>query len=126
MVNVCAVTIFSTVYYVLREEGNWNGMDNESTFFDCFYFSFTTMTTIGYGDISPSSKIAKIFCLCQQLIVLFQLANLLSKLAIQKKGDFRIKLKKKSRIKEKIGRQRRYNSCQLDYHRKPSFTLEST
>ena len=29
--------------------------------FDLLYFSFTTLTTVGYGDILPVSSIAKVF-----------------------------------------------------------------
>ena len=112
--NVMIIFMFSIVYYCLGNEENWNGIDKNSTLFDFFYFSFTTMTTIGYGDVSPNVTETKIICIFQQLIVLFELANFFSNVIIQK--PFKIKLKK-SKVKpnEKIGRQRRYNSCQFDY-----------
>lgn len=122
LTNILIIFIFSLVYYSQGYEDNWNGVNNKSTLFDFFYFSFTTMTTIGYGDISPKVGKTKILCIFQQLIVLFELANFFSNVIIKK--PFKIKLlkrmsknKKNSPITvgEKIGRQRRYNSCQLDY-----------
>ena len=37
------------------------------------YFSLTTQTKIGYGEITPRSSLAKWFVMLQQLIVLFNL-----------------------------------------------------
>ena len=114
--NIALITSFATIYSLFLNESHWNGLDHNSTWFDCFYFSFTTMTTIGFGDISPKSQAAKIVCIFQQVIVLFQLANILSKIAIQKPLKIRFKKSpQKLTSGQKIGRQRRYNSCQLDY-----------
>ena len=65
-------------------------------------------------------------CIGQQLIVLFELANFFSNVIIKKPLKIKplnIKLLKRRRSKldvtvgDKIGRQRRFNSCQLDYTR---------
>lgn len=49
------VWVFAIVYYVKHHttgwghfEGNFNG-----SLLDCVYFSFTTFTTLGFGDITP-------------------------------------------------------------------------
>tara|TARA_B100001758_G_C18161250_1_gene479239 strand:+ start:119 stop:748 length:630 start_codon:yes stop_codon:yes gene_type:complete len=125
-VNLLLITFFATVVYFYRGEENWNGLDEEtSDWFDCFYFSFTTMTTIGYGDISPASSLGKGICIVQQIIVLFQIANVISKMAIEKpiRVKFRPFLRRRqsdpeldnSTAMQRIGR-RRVQSCQLDYH----------
>ena len=125
-VNLLLITIFATIVYFYRGEENWNGLDEEtSDWFDCFYFSFTTMTTIGYGDISPASSLGKGICIVQQIIVLFQIANVISKMAIEKpiRVKFRPFLRRRqsdpeldnSTAMQRIGR-RRVQSCQLDYH----------
>lgn len=119
LTNVVVIFLFSLVYYSMGDIDQWNGVDVNSNLFDFFYFSFTTMTTIGYGDISPKVYKTKIVCIFQQLIVLFELANFFSKVIIQKPLKIKIRKRKMSKlvptIGEKIGRQRRFNSCQLDY-----------
>lgn len=39
--------------------------------FDPMYFSFTTMSTVGYGDYSPKSRRAKMLVISQQMFLLF-------------------------------------------------------
>lgn len=124
LTNILIIFLFSIVYYMLGNEDNWNGIEKDSNLFDFFYFSFTTMTTIGYGDVSPKVMKTKIMCIGQQLIVLFELANFFSNVIIKKPIKIKplsIQFLKRRRSKldvtvgDKIGRQRRFNSCQLDY-----------
>ena len=35
-------------------------LDMDNPGFDCYYYSFTTLTTLGYGDITPVTNYAKI------------------------------------------------------------------
>ena len=53
------IGLFAVAYYVLPEalgwgylQGNFNG-----SFLDCIYFSYTTFTTLGFGDIEPHGNI---------------------------------------------------------------------
>lgn len=53
------VWVFAFAYYFMLQtegwghfEGNFNG-----TLMDCSYFSFTTFTTLGFGDIAPIGNI---------------------------------------------------------------------
>ena len=53
------VWVFASAYYLMIHyadlgnlEGNFTG-----TFNDCVYYSFTTFTTLGFGDIYPSGGI---------------------------------------------------------------------
>lgn len=43
---------------------------------DPFYFSFTTMSSVGYGDISPKTDMAKLMVMSQQIVMLGELAKL--------------------------------------------------
>ena len=53
------IVLFASAYFILPQyegwghlEGNFNG-----TFVDCIYFSYTTFTTLGVGDIEPHGQI---------------------------------------------------------------------
>ena len=70
---VLIATFYAIIYYFHRSE--FNGLDEESSFLDCWYFSFTTFSTVGYGDISPKTDKAKIFVLSQQMILLLDLSD---------------------------------------------------
>ena len=37
---------------------------------DPFYFSFTTMASVGYGDFSPKTDRAKVIVMSQQLVLI--------------------------------------------------------
>lgn len=57
------------------------GMVGDRPWYQFLYFSFTTLSTVGYGDISPVSSPARSFCICQQLVGTFYVAILIARLA---------------------------------------------
>lgn len=48
--------------------------------FEAFYFSVTTLTTLGYGDIVPVSKVARMLTSMEAICGLFYMAFLVSRL----------------------------------------------
>ena len=76
VINMIFILFFSVIYYRLKNDNHFTGLDSSSSFLDCFYFSFTTMSTVGYGDISPNSATSKIIVMFQQLIVLLEISSL--------------------------------------------------
>jgi len=48
--------------------------------FNAFYFSFITLCTVGYGDIMPVSKIARMLAVIEAITGLFYMAVLISRL----------------------------------------------
>jgi hypothetical protein len=55
-----------------------NGKEYVNNFFDCFYFSITSQTTVGYGDIVPSSFSGKLLTMIQVVFGFFYLAFTIS------------------------------------------------
>ena len=49
---VANIAVIGTVFYKLMEGWSW---------VDSFYFTMVTLTTVGYGDLAPSSDVAKLF-----------------------------------------------------------------
>ena len=49
------VWIFALSYYWMHHAKGWGYFEGnfEGTIFDCAYFSFTTYTTLGFGDVVP-------------------------------------------------------------------------
>jgi len=53
------VWVFAAAYYFMHHDPNWGELSGRffGTLADCAYFSFTTFTTLGFGDIEPSGAI---------------------------------------------------------------------
>lgn len=53
------ICIFGVSYYWLQGSGRWGSFDGnyDGSLFDSIYFSATTFTTLGFGDISPHGDI---------------------------------------------------------------------
>lgn len=48
--------------------------------FDAFYFSFVTLCTVGYGDVTPVSKLARMLAIMEAIAGLFYVAVLISRI----------------------------------------------
>lgn len=83
--------LFSTWVALLLNyaPGAFNGLNDTSTFQDIIYFTFVTLTTLGYGEITPQIPLAKSLAIAistsGQLYVAIIIAMLVGKFAsIQK------------------------------------------
>ena len=49
------IWIFALAYYFMHHTDGWGKLvgNFDGTLLDCAYFSFTTYTTLGFGDIEP-------------------------------------------------------------------------
>ena len=62
---------FTLIYWLLGTSENFifnkasNNNSDSLTFLNALYFSFITQSTIGYGDISPKTKLMRIIVMCQ-------------------------------------------------------------
>ncbi len=48
--------------------------------FDAFYFSLVTLTTVGYGDITPVSRVARMLAVLEAMVGLLYIAVLIARL----------------------------------------------
>ena len=55
------------VIYLLHGPVSFNGLQ-EGNLKEFLYFSFTTLTTVGYGDITPVHPLARSFANCESLV----------------------------------------------------------
>jgi len=53
------IWVFALAYYFMHHEDDWGSLigNFNGTLLDCFYFSSTTFTTLGFGDVEPSGRI---------------------------------------------------------------------
>jgi voltage-gated potassium channel len=85
---VCAYVmiamIFATVYTVqwYLDKAAFKGIEHDTArpWVELFYFSFTTLTTVGYGDIVPASLKVRSVSIVEQLTGTFYIAILIARL----------------------------------------------
>lgn len=80
-VFVAMIVVFAALYrFALKpDDFSWTPVERASSPspIDYLYFSCTTMTTIGYGDIYPKSTRARALVMLQQLVAISILSFLL-------------------------------------------------
>ncbi len=66
--------IFTSFYLLAGIEQLTISNDNQSDFFNAFFFSAQTFTTVGYGSISPNGKAADVIAMVEAFIGLLSFA----------------------------------------------------
>ncbi|WP_410803548.1 potassium channel family protein [Marinobacter sp. KMM 10035] len=53
--HTAQVWVFAAAFYFMHHADAWGSLAGNfnGSFLDCVYFSFSTFTTVGYGDIEP-------------------------------------------------------------------------
>ncbi|MCH9828786.1 MAG: potassium channel family protein [Gammaproteobacteria bacterium] len=53
------VWVFALAYYLMQQSDGWGQLEGNfaGSLLDCAYFSFTTFTTLGLGDIEPTGRL---------------------------------------------------------------------
>ena len=65
MENIIVISLLFGIIYSSLEPGHFDF----KSMLDPFYFSFTTMSTVGYGDYIPKTNLAKVLVMCQQSLL---------------------------------------------------------
>lgn len=77
--------IWTTIYLliIMIFPDSFNGLEAlpwQENFSKVSYYSFVTITTLGYGDISPKNSIAEFFVLSEAVVGVFYMAIIVSSL----------------------------------------------
>ena len=69
--HIFIIVLFALFYYALNknipDSFHYNKTHGDLTLLDFIYFSLVTQTTVGYGDIAPIHKYARMGCMLQLL-----------------------------------------------------------
>ena len=57
--HMVEVWLFALAYYFMNHSEQWGSLEGnfDGSLLDCVYFSFTTFTTLGFGDIEPTGDL---------------------------------------------------------------------
>ena len=73
---ILTAVVFGFVYQIIDEKDPNAFQFNDKL--DAFYFSFTTMSTAGFGDFSPKTAGAKIAVMIQQALIMCEILAVLT------------------------------------------------
>ena len=83
LTRLIAIQIFIMIsfgifyYYIGTTNNNHFTMRQNMTPLDALYLSIVTQTTVGYGDISPKSDLARVVSMIQMVLGYIVIANIL-------------------------------------------------
>jgi uncharacterized membrane protein len=77
IIHVLCIILFSYIYFIVaQKQGSKKDKENFQSLEDSLYYTTITHFTIGFGDISPESKIMRRITMVQALIA-FSLMNVI-------------------------------------------------
>ena len=65
---ICIFFLFSVINYKLGKQDLFDDKVDKLTFLDAMYYTTVTLTSIGYGDITPKTQKAKAICMTQMIV----------------------------------------------------------
>jgi hypothetical protein len=77
LLPILMITLMYGLIYSAINRINPDAFGFEDSLVDPFYFSFTTMSSVGYGDYSPKTRFAKAVVMSQQFMLIGEIINLL-------------------------------------------------
>ena len=76
LVLILVTTLFYGLIYTAIHQADPDAFGFESMI-DPFYFAFTTMRTVGYGDYGPKTNMAKMVVMSQQFILMGEILSMI-------------------------------------------------
>ena len=74
---ILVITLIYGLVYASINRINPDAFGFDDSVVDPFYFSFTTMSSVGYGDYSPKTRFAKAVVMSKQFMLIGEIINLL-------------------------------------------------
>lgn len=74
--NLAAIVVFAILYFVIGRSGT--DFEGLKTPLDALYFSTTVQSSVGFGDVTPTSSRAKMLVMMQQFLLIIGVVDLLS------------------------------------------------
>lgn len=93
------IWLFALVFYLA--ENNINGSVN--TYFDALWWSYCTVTTVGYGDITPITFVGRIIAMMAMVVgtgIFITFLGLFTELLLENENLIEIELFKRRRRKD--------------------------
>lgn len=91
-INLITILVFTIIIFNTKQS-DWNTHDNRKlSFLDSLYFCLTSFSTMGFGDITPSTKTSKIIVLSIQTFLIFEILFLYQNYV---NGSFKLSFLKK-------------------------------
>lgn len=78
VIYVALIIVFS-LFYVFLPEASFRQSNPDANLLDWVYFSVVTITTLGYGDITPLSWVAKVLVMAESLLGILMLGLFLNR-----------------------------------------------
>lgn len=77
LLPILMITLVYGLIYSSIHRADPGAFGFEDGVIDPFYFSFTTMSSVGYGDYSPKTRFAKALVMSQQFLLIGEVVSLL-------------------------------------------------
>lgn len=75
--NIIITLVMMFIIYSLFFSYNKNHFNGAEDLYDIWYFTTTTHSTCGYGDITPKTKLMKLIVSCHQMLVVIMTIELI-------------------------------------------------
>jgi hypothetical protein len=69
------VVAFAALYHWGTDAADWSNQDEHDGFLGKLYFSTTTLSTVGFGDVSPVTRRAKLMVMLEIVLVLLHVVE---------------------------------------------------